>query len=242
MSADVAMSGSGVARVPHDAYFTEAAAVIALMRQAPLPRAVWEPFAGAGHIARVLRAHGRHQVYCTDLVDYGFALDEQFDFFARPGYEPPALGNYAIVTNPPFDQEAERFVDRALALGRCSVLWVLLRNEWDCAGEGLAREFARRGLVDDPRFFRKLVLRWRLQWETPAGPIVSARTGEPEGPRHNYAWYGWNLAAPVRRSAGHDGARILYADRPLMPGDVPARAPQIPKAPPRRHWQDKEEE
>ena len=54
----------------HDAYFTPPVAVEALLRVEQLPYRVWEPAAGRGAIANVLRAHG-HDVIAQDLVDYG---------------------------------------------------------------------------------------------------------------------------------------------------------------------------
>lgn len=234
------------ARVDRDAYFTERAAVLALpatLRRytnagvAPLPGLIWEPGAGAGHIARPLRELG-YTVFASDIAEYGFRLDAARDFLEGEG-EPFSGMNYAVVMNPPFNAEAERFLERALTLRFCSVVWALLRLEFSCAGDGLVDEFARRELFDHPKFAWKIELRWRLKWETPAGAIVSERTGKPEGPRHNYAWCGWNLAGPDRR----DGARLLFAERPFDTSAERLGPPAIrlPKNP-RRYLRGHDEE
>ena len=53
-----------------DLYETPPEAVRALLRVESLPESVWEPACGRGSIVGILRATG-HQVYATDLVDYG---------------------------------------------------------------------------------------------------------------------------------------------------------------------------
>src|SRR5262249_30882466 len=53
-----------------DLYETPHVATRALLTVERLPHHVWEPAAGRGAIAEVLRAHG-HQVIASDLVDYG---------------------------------------------------------------------------------------------------------------------------------------------------------------------------
>ncbi len=253
-------------RLAGETYFTEREAVVALYRALqrdgirgvpPLPHQIWEPAAGGNAIAAELEAMG-HDVHASDVVDwtdcYGYRpLKKRVprrDFLADPGFEPFA-GNYAIVTNPPFDDRtqggrtAEMFLRAALRKPGCTSVWFLLRNDYDLSN----RE--RPDLFDRPDYAMKICLRWRLSWTTPKGPIVSARTGEPEEARHNYAWYGWNLAARQR----WPGARIVYADRPLLDAsregatrdagalvenrDRSASPVRFPARQPVRHWQDK---
>lgn len=236
-------------RSDNDAYWTEPAATVALWRTlqrfmglggiAPLPHRIWEPAAGANWIAAELEALGC-DVFPSDIADYSEAPTfkkvkrkvRSIDFLRTlegREHQPPA-GDwpFAIVTNPPFDADAEAFLRVALRQRRCHVVWMLLKNEYDCSGS------ERPDLFDDPRYFVKIVLRWRLAWHTPQGPIVSPRTGEAESGRHNYAWYGWNLVGRAK----WPGARILYADRPA---DRAAVLPKVPATPPARHWQDRED-
>ena len=100
-----------------DLYQTPAPATEALLRVERLPRVIWEPAAGRGAIAKVLRDHG-HAVICNDIVDYGFPLHTIGDFLATTAM--PA-GCEATVTNPPF-RDIERFVAHALKLSPMVVM------------------------------------------------------------------------------------------------------------------------
>jgi hypothetical protein len=93
-----------------DLYETPAVAVEALLKVERLPHCIWEPAAGRGAIARVLRDRG-HAVIASDIHDYG-NLHFVGDFLAQ---ERMPVGCEAIVTNPPF-MIIEKFVARALKL------------------------------------------------------------------------------------------------------------------------------
>ena len=80
-----------------DLYSTPPCATEALLRVELLPLWVWEPAAGRGAIARVLRDYG-HVMITSDVVDYG-GLDFVRDFFAETRM---LAGCEAIVSNPPF--------------------------------------------------------------------------------------------------------------------------------------------
>ncbi len=98
-----------------DLYETPAAAVHALIAAEAIPAVVWEPAAGRGAIARVLRAAG-HTVVATDLVAYDGADPEitgGVDFLAQ---QAAPHGVQCIVTNPPYQRSAERFAAHALEL------------------------------------------------------------------------------------------------------------------------------
>jgi hypothetical protein len=103
-----------------DLYETPEPAVVALLRVETLPLRIWEPAAGRGAIARILRAHG-HTVIASDVDDHGFPLDFASDFLTTTL---PPKGCGAIVTNPPY-QFAEQFVAHALEL--CPRVIMLLR-------------------------------------------------------------------------------------------------------------------
>lgn len=106
----------------HDLYETPAVATESLLRVERLPHRIWEPAAGRGAMVRVLRAAG-HEVYATDLIDYGSADVDLpgADFFR---FEEMPAGCEAIITNPPF-MHANEFVARAIEIAPLVV--VLLR-------------------------------------------------------------------------------------------------------------------
>ena len=77
-----------------------------------LPVHIWEPAAGRGAIASVLREAG-HRVLASDLVDYGEpSIRPECDFLLELN---PPIGIEAIVTNPPF-KLADQFVRHAIKL------------------------------------------------------------------------------------------------------------------------------
>lgn len=87
-------------------YPTPAPLTKALMREYALPKYVWEPAAGMGHMAAPLAAAG-HTVLCSDLIDYGHLVEGSPRIKTGLNFltcEP--LGQFpypqAIVTNPPF--------------------------------------------------------------------------------------------------------------------------------------------
>ena len=93
-----------------DCYETPACAVKALLRAETLPHSLWEPAAGRGAIAIVLRDAG-HAVTASDVINFA-NLDFVADFLALT--KAPA-GVEAVVTNPPF-KIATKFVAHALEL------------------------------------------------------------------------------------------------------------------------------
>src|SRR6516225_3418709 len=95
-----------------DLYETPPVAVEALLAVENLPHWIWEPCAGRGAIANVLRDRG-HAVVCSDLIRYDdFPLHFVGDFM-RQAKAP--VGCDAIVTNPPY-QIATEFGRHALDL------------------------------------------------------------------------------------------------------------------------------
>lgn len=191
------LGGSGYARNENDFYPTEPAAtqVAANFFQEHFPwvKKVWEPAAGAGDMARVLRQS--FQVVDTDKfpqVIAGLDDDEQaelsFDFLV----DLPTFDFDGIITNPPYGDLAEEFAKKCVeytrTMGVPSAL--LMRLEYDSAK-------TRRYLFKDcPEFYAKVSLLWRPRW-------VAESTGSP---RHNYAWYIWS---PIKTNS----AQLHYADR-----------------------------
>lgn len=73
---------------------------------------VWEPMAGNGMIADVLKKSGI-TTYATDVVQRKYKLDDVVDFFAISTFG-AAGSDFAIVTNPPY-KFADKFLLHALA-------------------------------------------------------------------------------------------------------------------------------
>lgn len=85
-------------------------------------KSVWEPACGEGHIAEVLAEYFK-VVSASDIHDYGYAVDT-IDFLSD--IQPPS--HDWIITNPPFDDKAEKFAARALELAHVGVaIFVPLR-------------------------------------------------------------------------------------------------------------------
>jgi hypothetical protein len=109
-----------------DLYETPAVAVEALLRVETLPHVIWEPAAGRGAIARVLRAHG-HAVIASDIVDYG-GLHFVRDFLTEPAMP---TGCKCVLTNPPF-RFAQLFIEHALKLSPLVIMlarWAFYESE-----------------------------------------------------------------------------------------------------------------
>jgi hypothetical protein len=94
-----------------DLYPTPPELTQALLRVESLPRAIWEPAAGLGHMARVLTAAG-HRVFASDKNSYGPESGFIQDFFE---FKKAPSGTTCIVTNPPFSI-AGAFVRHGLTL------------------------------------------------------------------------------------------------------------------------------
>jgi hypothetical protein len=168
---DPTMNVNTYERREWDHYETEPWVTEVLLRHESFSR-VWEPAAGKGAMANVMRRHGI-DVRGSDIMDYGHGY-EIADFLLEWGNP----DQRDIVTNPPFmEGMADSFIEHALLLtqpfgGRVAML---LRNEFDCA-------LTRKRIFGLPPFALKIVLLRRPKW-----------IADSEGsPRHNYAWYIWD--------------------------------------------------
>jgi hypothetical protein len=194
----------------HDLYETPAVATEALLRVEQLPRLIWEPAAGRGAIANVLRAHG-HEVIASDLIDYGVPGQGVFDFL-RTGN---ASDLDCIVTNPPF-KIAQAFVEHALLL--CPKVIMLLRLAF--------LESERRcDILDDAGLARVHVFRKRL-------PMMhrDSYTGPKANSGMAFAWMVWERGhrgpAQLRRLSWEDDRDARPVETvPLIPAIEPEGAP-----------------
>lgn len=140
---------------------------------------VWEPCAGDGAFAEVLKEF-YEDVVCSDLHDYGYVSSiPGVDFLKASLPE----GVTAIVTNPPYGDDAELFLRHALELVRPvnGQVMFLMRKEYDSAIRGK--------LFWNPPFCRKIDVCKRPLW-------IEGSTGSP---RHNYSHYlfDWNWDRPA---------------------------------------------
>ena len=149
---------------------------------------VWEPACGDGAMAKVLETKF-NEVVCTDIHPLMEARTADFYTF-EPDFEFDA-----IVTNPPYGKEADKFIERILHFVETKECYgaILARNELDAA-KGRAKYFR-----DCPYFYEKRVLLWRPRW-------IADTTGSP---RHNYAWY---IFGPANSNARRlNSASITYS-------------------------------
>lgn len=99
----------------NDLYESPACAVHALLRVQALPHRIWEPCAGRGAIARVLRALG-HEVITQDLVAHPGAdagIETPIDFLMERSAPADCR---CIVSNLPF-KNADPMIRHGLSLG-----------------------------------------------------------------------------------------------------------------------------
>lgn len=88
--------------------------------------AAWEPACGEGHIAEVLEEYFE-TVAVSDVFAYGYHQAKVLDFLKSE--ERPGVGCDWIITNPPFGDDAEAFVLRALELADVGVA-MFFRLQW----------------------------------------------------------------------------------------------------------------
>ena len=94
-----------------DPYFTPPAATFSLLAIEKLPHRIWEPAAGNGAISSILAL--THQVYPSDIADYGNPeIHTGIDYLNTDLSFPPD-DLVGIVTNPPF-KLALQFIQKSL--------------------------------------------------------------------------------------------------------------------------------
>lgn len=162
-------------REQNDFYATKPAAVELLFTECNLDLAdnILEPCAGEGHIAEVLKKHGKN-VTCCDLIQRTYPLDKTWDFFKQTD-----MFDGDIITNPPYKLSLE-FVNKSLELiepGRKVIMFLKLT---------FLESKKRRSLFDTKQLKTVYVFSNRTQ---------CARNGEEKQFKENsavaYAWYVW---------------------------------------------------
>jgi hypothetical protein len=156
-----------------DCYPTPPEAVIPLIAAENLSHWIWEPCAGHGNIATVLRSVG-HAVVASDAVRYSFPLHFVADFLTLA--KAPE-GVNTIVSNPPY-RLAQEFIEHGLDLVPTVIMLLRL---------GFLESERRSPLLDGGSLARIHVFKNRLPmmhrdgW---AGPRASSAIA--------FAWYVWS--------------------------------------------------
>ena len=138
--------------------------------------AVWEPAAGLGHMAEVLREYFP-RVYASDVHDYGVGykvgsfVGEGADLAERP-FSPDW-----VITNPPFSLALE-FVERGIEEANTGVA-MLVRSVWAESATRFDRLFSKRPPAIIAQFVERVPM-VKGRWD----PKASTATG--------YAWFVWS--------------------------------------------------
>lgn len=177
----MAQRESGYERKERDLYETPAWVTGILIPYIPdeLKSYIWEPACASGKMATTLDAH-----YATDLVtDYG---ESDVNFLSVLNLPENCK---TIITNPPFNREAEKFIRHALTLTKevNGFVAMLLPVDFDSAK-------TRRDMFNDcPAFNKKIVLTKRIVWFE--NPETTA------GPSSNHAWFVWDWSRDTDKPA-----------------------------------------
>lgn len=152
--------------------FTEA-----LVTTFELPKRIWEPACGQGHISERLKID-KFLVTSTDLKDWGYGK-AGVDFLKQ---DKVPYGMQAIVTNPPFSL-ATHFVEKALDF--------LIDGQIEVAAFILKQEF----IGSLGRFERVFSRRMPIQITAIANRMKNSHTGASYSFYH--AWFVWTNAFPM---------------------------------------------
>jgi hypothetical protein len=191
---DPALYASEFERNEGDRYWTGPSEAAAIARRVPdYVKTVWEPCAGRGDLARVIKDYG-FDVFASDIdpseFDTTIGPVEKTDFLGDtvPGFFIDEKID-AIITNPPFGKEAEACVRKALSYDNIDYVAFFLRSEWKHGSR-------RFDLFNDPKynFSKEIVLTWRPRWDW------WFRDKPEASPRHNFSWLVWDRRNPRQHS------------------------------------------
>ena len=191
---------------PRDCFFTPAHAVHSLLAYhsevplfGPFSDELWEVAAGAGHIAKILKATG-FRVFASDSKPAlkSLCVVSQHDFLQSSGLRG---GRYSIVTNPPYGKQSHlilAFMVKGFELmdqGACRTMALLLPFEFDAA-------HSRNALVCEHVYFvAKVTCAKRIRW-------VNLRQAKAS-PMGSHAWFIWSVDADVKRRAARHGNMVV---------------------------------
>lgn len=136
---------------------------------------VWEPAAGEGHMAEVIRDLGC-EVHASDVHDYGRGYDIGSFVGEGPDVARCPFRPDWVVTNPPFNLALE-FAERGLREARRGVA-LLVRSVWSEGAERYARLFK----INPPSIIAQFCERV---------PMVAGRWDPKASTATSYAWYIW---------------------------------------------------
>lgn len=99
-------------RQADDYYATDPAAIDKLLTVETLNKYIWECACEGGHLAQRLKEYG-YFVVASDIINRGYPLDFKQDFLQADSDTYPLMGDFDILTNPPY-KYAQKFVSKAL--------------------------------------------------------------------------------------------------------------------------------
>lgn len=161
-------------------------------------KSVWEPAAGEGHMAEVLR-ESFAKVHASDVHDYGKGyVVGSFVGVGPDVAQPPFVPDW-VITNPPFNLGLE-FAHRALDVAREGVA-LLMRTSWLESIDRYRELFAVKPPTAVAVFVERL-------------PMVRGRWDPEASSATSYAWFVWRKGeAQTRLIWLPDGcSRLLTAD------------------------------
>lgn len=139
------------------------------------PATVWEPAAGEGHMAEVLREYFS-EVHASDVHDYGMGYDVGSFVGQGPDCAECPFQPHWIITNPPFNL-GEEFLLKALPIATRGVA-MLLRSVWMEGGKRYHNIFRHQPPSTIAVFSERV-------------PMAKGRW-DPEGSTAtSYAWFVW---------------------------------------------------
>ena len=137
-------------------------------------QSVWEPAAGEGHMAEVIKEYSSN-VAATDVHDYGKGYGVGSYIGAGPDVQADKAVDW-VITNPPFNK-AQEFLDRALCEAVMGVAF-LLRTAWLEGGDRYRDIFSQTPPTRVAVFSERV-------------PMAKGRW-DPEGSTAtSYAWFIW---------------------------------------------------
>ena len=163
-------------REAHDFYATDPKAVDALLGYAPLklPKKIWEPSCGMGHLSERLKERG-YDVVSTDLVDRGYGQGG-VDFFAQDAVPPDVC---CILTNPPYKYATEYICHALEILPEGGYLCMFVKTTF-AEGAGRYRDiFSTKPPKYILQFVSRVICAMNGDFKTYTGSAVS------------YAWFIW---------------------------------------------------